>query len=694
MQPNMQQLLIRPRNTLMIWSLTMSSVIHLVGQGPYPEVSSTDTLRLENLTITSTRASLKDPVSFHNISKTDIDKIYHGQDPVILLEQLTPSITTYSDGGAPIGNYAQFRMRGIAQQRINISLNGIPLNDMVDQGVYFSNFSDFGNSIESIQVQRGVGASNIGVASYGGAVNFQSSNIFQSDPHSEIQLTTGSFSTLRASAEISSGLMSNNTAMYARYSRTTTGGFKDHSASDAHSFFLSGGYLHDRGLFKLTAFAGKTQNDQSYLPVLGDDILINPRINNNHPNDTDDFEQEMIQLQYSHQHHAHLTSNHTLYYSGARGVFPFGIDDTTQYLYALSNSGFGISSNLNYTTSQWNIKSGLHAYTFERVNEEALAPAINNPYLRELTHKKEISTFIKTSYSLNKWLFYGDVSLRHTAINFDPDPILMTGIDHDRDWVFFNWVGGINYSLSPIQTIYASYGRAGREPTRSDMLFGTPSDILTNKVREEYVSDLEIGWRLTNKNLSLGANLFFMSFDNEISKIGALQQRSYIEVTQNVDKSARNGLELQALYQASDITTLSMNATYMTTKVDEYDNGMDIFENVEHLFSPKWLINASILHDFSKQLRAQLSGKYSSLSYMELSNNPAFTLPAYYVMDVQLDYNISSQLTLQLMVNNITDRLYYTDGSPVDADFDGIVEGPGYRIQPKRNFYFNLILQF
>ena len=674
----------------LVFSLYLLGIENLSGQSQESIESSIDSIGIENITIVATRANITDPISIQNISKATIDNINFGQDPAVLLGQLSPSIVTYSDAGTDIGNYAQFRMRGISQNRINISLNGVPLNDMLDQGVYFSNFSDFGNSIESIQIQRGVGASNVGVSSYGGAVNFQSSNIFHSEPSAELQLTTGSFGTLRAAGEVSTGLLSNNTALYSRFSKTKTVGYKDHSASDAYSMSISGGHIFKNQLLKFTAFVGKTQNDQSYLPVLLSEIESNPKTNYNHPNDTDDFEQEMIQVQYSNQHNSSISTSYTAYYSGARGVFPFGIDNTTQYMYFLSNSRYGLLANMNYNYNNWDIKSGLHVYTMDRVNEEYVSPDISNPYLRELTDKNEISAFIKTGYELGSVKLYTDLAIRKVNVGFSPDPVLLTGISHDRDWIFFNWILGTNYSINERNSLYASYGRTGREPTRSDILKGSDEDITNNLVTEEFVNDLELGWRYTNSLVSISANFFHMSFQNEISKIGALQERSYMEVTQNVDQSSRSGIELQAMYKASSNTVIELNATYMTTNVAKYQNGDKTYTDVEQIFAPKWLISPSVTQNLSKSLKARLSGRYASQSFMELSNDPTFTFPSYFILDAQLDYSINDNIQLSASLNNITDELYFTDGAPVDLDFDGNVEGPGYRVQPVRNIYFML----
>ncbi len=646
-----------------------------------------DTIDLENIVIASTRALDQDPVTIQNIEIKDIENIYIGQDPAVLLSQLSPSIISYSDAGTDIGNYAQFRMRGMSQSRINITLNGVPLNDMIDHGVYFSNFSDFGNSVQSIQIQRGTGTSNNGVSSYGGSINFESSNLFVPAPSAELQLTTGSFGTLRASGELFTGTLKNNTAFYSRYTRTATQGYKDHSASDAASFFFSGGYLGDTDMFKITAFAGKTQNDQSYLPVLRSSIDINPKINYNYPNDTDDFEQDMVQLQYSRINSELVTTNYTLYYAGARGVFPFSIDYATQYMFGINNNRYGFISHITMEPSGWNIKSGLHGYTMRRINTEYLAPSVSNPYLKEWTDKIEGSWYFKINRSINNWNIYGDGQLRYVNMSFYPDPTIGTGLTHERDWLFLNATTGIKYHYSRSGFLYFSFGRTGREPTRSDIFGGTEEEVLNNTVQQEYVNDLEIGWQATRSKAQIKTNIFLMSFENEISKIGALQERSYMEVTQNVKQSIRYGVEIQGKYTLSKLSNVNFNLAYLKTNVKEYTNSDATYNNVEQIFSPHWNITTMYEQKIGQKLNLQISSRYNSRSYMELSNDPSFLLPSYIIFNGQIGYQYNQRAHISLSINNITNQLYYTDGAPVDLDYDGIVEGPGYRVQPPRNVY-------
>jgi len=642
-------------HTTMKKSILLLSIIYCFSIS-YLLSQSKDSVDIEQVIISATRASKTDPVTVQNISAREINRIYVGQDPAFLLQQLSPSIISFSDAGSDIGNYTQFRLRGIDQSRINITLDGVPLNDMLDQGVFFSNFSDFGNSVESIQVQRGVSASNVGVASYGGAVNFESARVFGEERGTELQLTTGSFGTLRTTAELRTGLLDNGVGGYVRASRTITDGFKDHSGADSYSIFGSVGYKGGKDVLKLTGFMGKTQNDQAYLPVLLSDIEANPRTNNNHPNDTDDFEQELILLKYQRSITPEASLDATIYYGGARGVFPFGLDDETQLVFGLTNDHYGFLSNLKLEKDNYTLTTGLQAYQFDRTNSDFTAPNVTNPMEISESNKSEISGYVKINYPIGDLSLFANVQAR--SVGIDLIPLDTLGLSLDDSWFFLNALAGLNYQFTDDQSAYLSIGRTGREPTRLDLLNGV--------LDEEYVTDIELGYRINNRKWTANANLFFMSFTDEISNIGALQELSYFVVTQNVP---------------------SINAAYLTTNVSEFDNGTEIFRDVDQIFSPSLVIRPQIDFHLFDGFHALLSGRYVSDAFMELSNQESFELPAHTVLNAQFDFELTKNLDISFLLNNITNERYFTEGVPVDADFDGIVEGPGFRIQPPRHFY-------
>lgn len=652
-------------------------------------VSSVDSVDIEDVIISATRVAENAPVTYTNVDQAQINEIYIGQDPAVLIERLVPSIVSYSDGGTDIGNYSQFRLRGIDQDRLNISLNGVPLNDMVDHGTFFSNFSDFGNSVESIQVIRGVGANSVGAASYGGSVNFESPNLFKDESNYGVQLTAGSFNTLRVSAEAQSGLIDDKFGVYARMTRTETGGFKDNSGSDSYSFFFSGGIKGDNDVLKLTAFSGRTQNGQSYLHVPLSIINENPRTNFNDLNDVDDFEQNMVQLQYA-KSVAGFDYSATAYFHGAGGVFPFSFGGD-QFMFGLENDQYGLQLNGTKALGQGSLSFGANGYIFDRENFDFITPLANQPFNRDVTDKNEGSVYAKYETSLDKLSFFGNAELRRLDMTVDGDETVI-GEENDflleQDFTFFNFSLGISHELSEQDQLYVSYGETSREPTRTDLFNGV--------TESERVHDIELGYRHRGSKFSFEANLFHLNFDNEISQIGALVDMSYMEIRQNLPNSIRQGIEIVGSVKLTDRVDLGLNLTYMDSNIDNYvDPGTgEEFTDIEHIFAPEFLINPSVDIAITNKINFNLNARHVSQSFTELSNNEDFVLPSFTVLNSQLNAQINDNFSLSFVLNNVFDTLYFTEGSPIDVDFDGTIDDVGFRVQPPRNFYVLAKYQF
>nr|WKN38398.1 TonB-dependent receptor [Tunicatimonas sp. TK19036] len=662
---------------------------------------------LEEVIIEAIRADQQAPVTQKTIEREEIEELYVGQDALYVLEEITPSILTYSESGTQLTNYGQMRLRGIDQTRINITLNGVPLNDMIDQGVFFSNFSDLGNSVSSVQVQRGVGTSTNGTASYAGSISFEAVNLDDSVASTELQLSGGSFRTIRASGEVKTGKLSNNTAFYSRFSRTKSEGYRNHSGTDSYSFFFSGGYFGEKDLLKLTAFTGQTKNELAYLPVALPDIQQNPKTNYVSDNDTDDFGQEFIQLQYTRIINPSLSSVSSVYYGGAGGDFPAGFTDEngnfSQVNYPLFNDHFGFMTYLNHTSydGQLSINGGVHAYTFRRENIEAIIPTINEPYYYDKSRKNELSVFGKVSYEWNQLMLFGDIQFRSVGLSLTPDQDFLgqSASVPDRDWTFINPKVGVTYRFTPLMDAYASFGRSGREPTRYDILgstqintFNLPSAQDVNAVQPEYVNDLEAGVRIHRGKLAGQANLFYMQFENEIAPIGESIPEGFVQLRKNVPNSYRRGIEVDWTYQPTAQLSFSGNATYMQSNIDEYaPEGSDqVFRNVEPVISPDWLVNGSLAYQLIDWLGASVSGRYVSESYLEPTNQPNLILPSFFLMDARVTARFR-QHEFSIQANNLFDTEYYSYGEPVMYGDETV---PGYFVQPPRHFYAILRLRF
>ena len=663
----------------------------------------------EEVIIASVRPPENAPVSKTTANKEDIEKRYYGQDGGFLLEELSPSIVTYSESGTNLSNYAGIRLRGIDQTRVNMTLNGVPLNDMIDQGVFFSNFTDFGNSIESVQIQRGVGTSANGTSSYAGSINFESINLEKSKAASSIQFTTGSFGTIRGGAEVSSGLLDNKTAFYLRYTETHADGYRYNTGTNARSFFFSGGYFGEKHSFKLTAFNGRSQNGLGYGPVAISDIEADPRTNYVSENDVDDFGQFMTQLQHVFEIDDRKKLISTVYYSGAGGDFPFGFTDGngafSQINYPLYNDHIGAMTNFDarFFQNALHLNMGIHANRFFRNNVEQIVPNFSDPYYNDNTRKDELSGFVKANYSLKKFDFFGDVQLRGVNLLFFPDHDFLGGYTPipDRNWLFLNTSGGVTYTINQKLNTYVSFGRTGREPTRFDILgstqinpFNVPIAQDVNQVVPEYVNDLEAGIRWKSEKLAINLNGFYMQFENEIAPIGEFIPQGFVQVYENQSASQRYGAELDFGYQFLPQFRFSGNLTYMQAQISSYEDPATniVYEDVTPILTPDFNAQGVLTYQPTKKLAFDLRGRYLSEAYMELTNNRDFVVPESFVMDLRARFQFYKEHTINIQFNNILDAQYFTYGAPTTS-LSGNFE-PGYYVQPPRHVYVTVLLNF
>jgi|AntRauTorcE11898_2_1112593.scaffolds.fasta_scaffold00385_7 iron complex outermembrane receptor protein len=652
------------------------------------------------------RADQTDPVTQTTIKRAKIEKDNVGQDPVFTLARLTPSVLTHSDSGTRFANYSYIRLRGMDQTRINLTLNGVPLNDMIDQGVFFSNFNDFGNSIQSVQVQRGVGTSTNGTASYAGSINFESQNVSTGEPSAVAKLTAGSFGSHRISGKVSTGSI-NDFGFFGRFSNTGSDGYRFHSGTKSNTFFTSGGYFGDDNIVKVTAFIGRTQNELAYTPVPIDVIRDVPRTNNVSQNDEDNFGQQFFQLQYKRYLSEEFSVNSSVYYGGAGGDFPVGFNNAegefVQQLFSLENDHYGLKSTLQYNNGEGlELSGGIHTYRFDRINEESFAPQSEELTYADDSRKDEFSAFAKATYKVGDLQLYGDVQVRSVKLSLNPDISFLTdaGIPRSetsipkRTWTFISPKIGLTYHFNDNFNVYSSFGRSGREPTRQDILGATNINASNlevvqdvGSVKAEYTNDYEGGFRIQTSRSSAKINGFFMQFRNEISPTGAFIPEGFVQLRENISKSYRTGIEFQWEWRLLEPVTVSGNATWMQTNINSFSPGTSdqTFMDVESILSPEWLGNVTVRYQAFEWMDISLSGRYVGESFLELTNNPKFVMPSFFTANAGAEVRLSSSVSASLKINNLFDKLYFTNGAPLDTDFDGNFDTPGFIVQPPRH---------
>jgi iron complex outermembrane receptor protein len=663
---------------------------------------SKDEMLSEEVIVSAIRADKLAPITQSTLNSQEIKKVFNGQDGTYVLEQLTPSIQVNSDAGTRFTNYGSMRLRGIDQKRINITLNGVPLNDMMDQGVYFSNFTDITRSMQSVQVQRGVGTSTNGTASYAGSIGYESENIKTAKPEATVSLLGGSFNTWQGAAEVKTGLMENNTAFYTRLSKTYSDGYRYHSGSDSYSFFFSGGWFGKNDVIKLNGFNGRTKNDLAYSPVPLSLIEEDPRTNIDNPNDIDDFGQSLLQLEHTHFFNNSSTLTSSVYYGAAGGDFPYtyNVDSVTleSINYPLYNDHYGVMSYFNQKNENLEWTTGIHAYTFLRENIEQLIPNYTNPYYQDSSVKNEISGFAKVNYSIGNLSILADVQARYVSLEMTPDTEFL-GENRSiptYNWVFVNPKIGFTYEINNRTNTYLSFGRSGREPNRGDYLGSTQInsgniDSLQDQdfVNPEFVNDFEAGVRYNTRKLKVNLNGFYMDFENEIAPIGEYNDVYFVQIYKNQENSYRAGVEVDWQYLPTESIEISGNATYMRSRISSYQpEGTDTtYNDISTPYSPEVFINAKVKYQPIKAFGISLHGRYVGKSYTELSNNEDFTLPSYFVSNLKLFTNFATNYRLEVDVNNIFNEQYYTDGGPIGNEM-------GYFVQAPAHVYCTFIAKF
>lgn len=590
-------------------------------------------------------------------SKTLEEKNY-GQEASYLLRE-TPSITNTSDAGSYWG-YSYFRLRGIDQTRINMTLDGVPLNEPEDQGVYFSNYPDFFNSVSRVQILRGVGESSYGTASYAGSISMTGPRLFDST-RTELGAGYGSFNSYRAYGEYNSGVKK-HTGLYARVSQLHSDGYKEHSANTSASGFLSGGWFGDKHSFRFTAFGGDQRNQLAWLGAPMDSLKKNPRYNEN-GNECDHFRQAHMQLHHVYRIGQYRSISSCVYYNYLKGGYDFdlnnylGLSSTSElYRYDFLSHFAGAYSTIDLSTIRYALKIGVQGNTYQRQHIGSVNTS--GELYHNTGYKNEASVFIKSSsvfHRSTRWSFgvFEDLQFRYTDFQYrgwTTTPRL--------NWWLLSPKGGISMGDGR-HSFYYSIGSAGREPTRNDLLLGS-DELLADSAGQyvwltdfthEKVFDQELGWQYTRDSFQLRLNLYRMQFKNELVMNGAIGPNG-LPLTFASEHSVRSGVELEWKWTLRSGIYLSNNTTYAYNRIHT--------RNVElaHVLSPALLSNQTIGWR-NKKFYCSVTARYQSESWIDYANTTK--LPAFFVIDANVGLQIK-KIGLSVSGNNLTNARYYANG--------------------------------
>lgn len=671
-------------------------------------------IKTEEVIVQATRAKNNSSTTYKNLSKEDIAKNNFGQDIPYLLDQ-TPSVVIGSDAGAGIG-YTSMKIRGSDNARINVTLNGIPLNDAESMGSFFVNLPDFASSTESIQIQRGIGTSTNGAGSFGASLNIQS-NTLEKDAYVELNNSYGSYNSWKNTLKIGSGLLNNKFAFNVRLSRILSDGYIDRASSNLKSFYVDGGYYSDKQILKAIVFSGKEKTYQSWYgtpePRLNNDIagmqdyaindgyteletqnLLNSGRTYNkylYKNQTDNYTQTHHQLHYTNFINEKLTFNGALHYTRGAGYYEefrpedafskynlppviIGTDTITKTDLVrrrwLDNYFYGTTFSFNYNPSQalkltWG--GAVNQYKGDHYGEVIWAKYASTSnlgdkyYLNDAT-KNDISTFLKADFTLDNWLLFADVQYRNIFYKVKGDDDKIKGMDFERTFNFLNPKVGFTYLINEHANWYASYAYASKEPVRNDFV-----DIKGNNPKPEKMQDIEFGYRFRNDAFNIGTNFYGMFYKDQLIPTGALNDVGSA-LRMNIPDSYRVGLEFDAAWKISNQFGWKATAGLSQNKIKNYTDvtSGEFIKKTNIALSPATILSSEFTYAPLPSLRIALLSKYISRQYLDNSSAKERSINSSFVNNVRASYSFSvlgvKNIDLGLTINNILNEKYETNG--------------------------------
>lgn len=690
-------------------------------------VDTTRQIRLDEVTVSAVRVGSNSSVAHSNMDESTIKSNNVAKNIPALLQTL-PSVVSYTEGGTPVGN-TSFRIRGTDANRINVTLNGMPLNNPESQDVFWVNLPDLSSSLKNIQVQRGVGTSSTGTASFGGNISMQSTAA-RPNVYADLSTGFGQYNTFIGSMAAGSGIMSNGLSIDARYSYITSDGYIRNGNVDHKSLYTSVSYYTGKQSIQLIYMNGIQHTGITWGGISPEQLKINRRYNSAgeykdgdttkyYDNETDNYYSNILQLAYSYVFNNQLKLSSYFSYNSGSGYYEnykpdqkfskFGLQpqlvDSKTYKASdvirrklMSNDFYTGGANINYSISKsFNLIFGANYSFYDGNHFGRLLWVKHNEnivddyeWYRNKGMKKDFNTFVKMNYSPIESLTLS-VEAQGRFVNYR-----LNGVDDDLgqlkwkdNYNFFNPKLGLSYTINQHHNVYTSFAISNREPLRADLKESVKGDK-AKPIKSERLYDYELGYRYQAEKIQVSGNFYYMSYDNQLVQTGRLSDSGY-KYQENVPDSYRYGLELEAMYNPAFWLGLGGNVTLSRNKIkgytayyDYYDDQTnwtelgqisEYYQNTNISFSPN-VIGAAILKIKPMErenLDFSFIGKYVGRMYYDNTSNKDNELPSYFVTDFQVSYNHpiwkAKNINLQFLINNLFNKMYSANASTETVKF-------------------------
>ena len=701
---------------------------------------------LDEVSVNALRANEKTPIAFTNISKSEIKKSNLGQDLTYLIS-LTPSVVTTSDAGAGIG-YTGLRVRGTDPSRINVTINGIPINDSESQGVWWVNMPDFASSLDNIQIQRGVGTSTNGAAAFGASINLKTMGLNQK-AYTITNNSVGSFNTLKNNIEFGSGLLNNKFTFDGRLSKISSDGYIDRASSDLKSLYLQGAYFGKKSVLKAIVFSGQERTYQAWNGVPQRYLDTNRTFNSyTYENEVDNYNQTHYQLHYNEQLNSKTNIHLATHYTHGEGYYEneklnqdladYGLSNvligndtisSTDLVRRkwLNNDFGGITYSINHKNDFINLVIGgaNNVYSGQHYGNVIWAQYMSNglfnhEYYKNIATKYDNNLFIKSNFQASeKTSLFLDLQSRNIEYEFNGSDIEGNSGTQEVSLEFFNPKFGLSHKMNEEQLFYGSFAVANKEPNRSDYVESSPN----SRPLHETLYDTEIGFKYSTSDFRFNANAYIMNYDNQLIKTGEINDVGYF-TSENVKSSFRRGIELEGSVLLSKKLAWAANMTLSENKIDSFIQYIDswdtggqeevIYTNTDLAFSPSIIWASQLTYNFEDNLSLDFITKYVGEQFIDNSSSNDRKLDDYLVNNLRVTYDLKSKIfnyaRISLQINNLFDEEYVSnawiyrfvsDGYDPSEDDHYVTQGSdggynmaGYFPEATRNYLVGLTLGF
>lgn len=649
--------------------------------------------------ITATRANEKSAMAYSEISKTEIDKINSGRDIPYLIERV-PSLVATSDGGTGIG-YTGLRLRGSDGTRVNVTIDGIPVNDSESQILYWVDMPDLASSVDNIQVQRGAGTSTNGSSAFGGSINIQTNKPAEK-PFLSTSASAGSFNTWKSTATIGSGMINGKWNFEGRLSKIKSDGFIDRATSDLKSFYVAGGYYGNKNIIKLKIFSGNEITYQSWYGVPEASLDTNRTWNfYTYDNQVDNYQQDNYQLFYTHLFSNKLKINTAFHYTYGRGYYeefkngelfsdynllPVLIGNDTIVSTDLvrrkwlRNDFYGtVISGVYEPSDKFSVIVGgaWNQYNGDHFGEVIWAQFASNGFIND---KYYDNNGLKTDYNIygkitaklvSRLSAFADVQYRNVNYKFTGLDDAGGSLPQTDNLNFFNPKAGLTYTVKPGQYGYISFSIANKEPSRDDYT----ETSRNSRPLHETLYDIESGYQLKKEKYTFGFNYFLMMYDNQLVLTGEINDVGNYTRT-NIKESFREGIEIEGSRNLFKKFSLAGNITLSRNKIkefreytDDYDNGgqiLQIYTNTDIAFSPDVTAFLSAGWKPLKNFEVLLVNKYVGQQYLDNTSRNSSSIEPYFISDLRFHYSLKPKfinvVEFSVMINNLIDEKYESNG--------------------------------